>query len=187
MTTLANLLSINKSFSKEELVIIESKFHSITIKKNDFLLKQGAICNEVALVVEGSFVLTQATESGSTIVLDFFMGGDLVCDYYSYLKSSPAITDIKALQNSSLLTIKRQEIDFLLDSIPNFQQFSRQLAEQSFVRLAERLKQNGLSTSAKYASLLQNKPEVIQQFPQYLIASYLGVSPEWLSKQRAKP
>lgn len=186
MINLSNLLSSDTSFSEEELKIIQSKFHPKTIKKNGYLLKEGVISNEVALIIKGTFVLSQTLDSGSIIVLDFFMEGDLVCDYYSFLKNTPAKTDIKALQNSSLLIIKRKDIDYLLDTIPNYQKFGRQLAEQSFLRLAEKMKQSGLSPSEKYASLLQNKPEVIEQFPQYMIASYLGISPEWLSKLRVK-
>lgn len=186
LSNLLNLLSSVKSFSEEELSIIQSKFHSKVIKKHEFLLKDGAVCNDVALIQKGSLVLSQTLESGSTMVLDFFTEGDLVADYYSFLKKVPALTDIQAIQNSTLLVVNRTDIIFLLDTIPNFQKFRYQLAEQSFIRLAEKIKQSGLSPSEKYALLRQNKPEVIEEFPQYMIASYLGISPEWLSKLRAR-
>lgn len=186
MVDLTNFLSKYINFSKQELEIIQSKFYPKILEKNTYFLKQGVVCQEVALILQGTLVLSQTLDSGSDIILDFFVSGNLISDYYSYLKNTPSTTNIKVLNSTSLLVIKKKEINELLKTIPNFQIFGRHLAEQSFLRLAEKGKQNGLPPSERYAWLLHNKPEIIEQFPQYMIASYLGISPEWLSKLRAK-
>jgi len=186
MMGLSEFLSSSADFSKEELEIIQSKFRPVTINKNEYFLQEGAVCHQVALILEGPLVLSQPMEHGSDVVLDFFVPGNLISDYYSYLKASPTVTNIKALKVASLMVINRADIEELLATILNFQKFARQLAEQSFLRLAEKVKQGGLPPSERYEWMLHNKPDIIRQFPQYMIASYLGMSPEWLSKLRGK-
>jgi len=173
-------------FSKEELDLIASKFDRQIIEKNKLFLREGEICKKVAFVESGALTLSQTIDTGDEHILDFFTSGNIISDYYSFLKSIPSETNIKALKESSLLVISKKDMDSLYKTIPKYQKLGRILAEESFMQLAEILKNASLPPIKRYERLVQQKPMVYENFPQYMIASYLGIRPEWLSKIRAK-
>ncbi|WP_025739904.1 Crp/Fnr family transcriptional regulator [Aquimarina pacifica] len=183
---LSTFISKFVSFSEKELEIINNKYCEVTIDKNDFFLREGEVCKKAAFIINGSCILSQTLNTGDVLVLDFFTEGDMISDYYSFLKNTPTDTNIKALEKTTLLIISKKDIDYLLQTIPNYQKFGRIIAEQSFIRIAEKVKRSGLSAFERYQLLIREKPIIAKKFPQYMIASYLGISPEWLSKIRAK-
>jgi len=173
-------------FTADELDIIGTKFQEETIDENELFLRAGEICNKIALIASGRFILAQSSPLGNERILDFFIAGELIADYYSLLKKLPADSNIRALKKGHLYVIHKKELESLLDTMPSFQILGRKLAEESFVRLAESIKSSSLSPKERYQLLIDNKPEIVQGFPQYMLASYLDMSPEWLSKIRNK-
>lgn len=173
-------------FTEEELTIISTKFYQKTFLKNEFFIEEGEICDKIAFIENGSLILSQTLETGNEMILDFFTSGNLISDYYSFLKNQITDTHIKALSNVTLLVINKKDIHQLFDSIPNFQKLGRLLAEKYFIELAEHLKSTGLSHIERYERLIHKRPRIFDEFPQYMIASYLRISPEWLSKIRAQ-
>jgi CRP-like cAMP-binding protein len=174
------------NFSPEELDIIVSRFERQVIEKNKLFLGEGEICKKVAFVESGTLILSQTLDSGDEHILDFFMQGNMISDYYSFLRNIPCDANIKALKESSLLVMSKKDMEFLYKTIPNYQKLGRILAEESFIQLAESLKNASLPPIKRYERLIERKPMIFENFPQYMIASYLGISPEWLSKLRAK-
>lgn len=173
-------------FSTEELNIIASKFERQTIAKNQLFLKEGEPCLKVAFVESGTLILSQTLDKGDEHVLEFFTSGNMMSDYYSFLRNIPSDANIRALKESSLLVMSKTNMISLYDVIPKYQMLGRILAEESFMQLAERLKSASLPPIERYERLVQHKPVVFESFPQYMIASYLGIRPECLSKIRAK-
>lgn len=174
------------NFSEEEINLIIAKFESIVIEKNELFLREGEICDKVAFIESGAMILSQTLETGNEHILDFFLSGDITSDFYSFLKCIPTETNIKALKKTALLVITKKEMELLYNTIPNFQKLGRFLAEQSFIQLAESLKNISLPPKERYEQLIRLKPWILDNFPQYMIASYLGIRPEWLSKIRAQ-
>lgn len=174
------------NFTEEELDLITSKFHRQTISKNELFLQEGDICKKVAFVESGTLILSQTVGTGNEHVLDFFASGDMVSDYYSFLKKAPSDANIKASKKASLLVISKEDIEGLYNTVPNFEKLGRLLSEASFMQLAEGLKYAALPPRARYEHLIKYKPMIFENFPQYMIASYLGISPEWLSKIRVQ-
>ena len=173
-------------FSVDELAIIGAKFHEKTIPKGHTFLGEGAICEQVAFVREGSLYLSQIQEDGTERLLDFFTPGDFVSDYYSYLTRSETDTRITAYRASTLWTLHRRDALTFYDTLPTYQALGRILAEKAFIQLATSIKSMGHKPIERYQLLATQRPQVIQTFPQYMIASYLGMSPEWLSKIRGR-
>ncbi|MFS4447342.1 Crp/Fnr family transcriptional regulator [Maribacter sp. 2307UL18-2] len=171
-------------FTDDELDIIREKFSPLKMDKNELFLDAGQICNRAGLIINGKFILSQVSESGNEAILDFFITGELISDYYSLLKNYPSKTYIKALKKAELLVITKKDLEYLYRTIPKFQIFGRKLAEESFIRLAETIKLQSVSPKERYQIFMANKIEIIKEFPQYMIASYLRISPEWLSKIR---
>ncbi len=181
-----DFLSQHVDFTPEELEIIREYFHEQIINKNDLFLKEGDICTSVAYIRNGTLILSQVNDNGNEQVLDFFSTGDLVSDYVSFLKNSPADTSIRALKNSKLLIITKNDLHHLYETMPNFQKLGRLLAEKYFLVFAHKLKTVSLPPLIRYEQLISQKPNIFDEVPQYLIASYLGISPEWLSKIRSQ-
>lgn len=173
-------------FTKDELDIVKEKFSMQILEKNALFLKPGQICNKAGLIIKGKFVLTQVSESGHDTILDFFTKGELVSDYYSMLKNYPSDNQIRALTKSELLIISKNDMESLYNTMPKFQLLGRKLAEESFIRLAETIKMQSLSPKKRYDTFASNYPLIIKEFPQYMIASHLLISPEWLSKIRGQ-
>lgn len=183
---IVDFLMKHVNFSKEELDIITSKFERQIIAKNELFLKEGEVCKKMAFVESGTLTLSQPLDTGTEHILDFFTSGEIISDYYSYLKNTPSDANIKALKKASLLVITQKNMEFLFDTIPNYQKLGRLLSQQAFMQLAESLKSASLPPIERYKYLIKQKPLVFESFPQYMIASYLGIRPEWLSKIRAK-
>jgi len=173
-------------FSQEELDIIVSRYEKQVITKNKIFLREGEICKKVAFVENGTLILSQTLATGDEHILDFFTSGNMISDYYSFLRNLPSDAYIKALKESSLLVLDKKDMEFLYKTIPNYQKLGRFLAEEKFMQLAESLKNASLLPIERYWHLIERRPMIFENFPQYMIASYLGVSPEWLSKIRAK-
>jgi len=173
-------------FTLEELKSINQFFHNQTIVKNELFLKEGDICNTIAYIEDGTLILSQVSENGNEQILDFFSAGDFVSDYVSFLTNSPADTSIKALKNSHLLTLTKKHLHHLYGIMPNFQKLGRLLAEKYLLDFAQKLKTSSLPPIIRYEQLITQNPNIFKEVPQYMIASYLGISPEWLSKIRSK-
>jgi CRP-like cAMP-binding protein len=174
------------NFSSKDLTVIEELFYEQTIRKNEFFLKEGDICNTIAFIKEGSLILSQVNENGIEQVLEFFFSGELISDYVSFLQDSPADTGIRALKDSTLLVISKKNLHYLYKTIPGFEKLGRLLAEKHMIKMAKKLKTRSLQPIIRYESLLNERPHIFDQVPQYLIASYLEISPEWLSKIRSQ-
>ncbi|WP_028298641.1 MULTISPECIES: Crp/Fnr family transcriptional regulator [Olivibacter] len=127
-------------FTPKELEIISSKFERQTILKNELFIREGNMCNKIAFVESGALILSQASESGKEQVLDFFTSGNMMSDYYSFLKNIPSEVNIKALKSSSVVIISKIDIEQLFEEIPNFQKLGRLLAEKYFIEQVEKLK-----------------------------------------------
>lgn len=178
------LLSV-VNFSRDELEMFQSILKPIAINKGDYFSRAGQICSRVGFITKGILEMTINVGSGNESVLDFFFPGQFVVDYVSYLNGEPAETDIRAIDSATLVVMEHEAIDLLYEKNIRFQQFGRLMAENQFVSFARRIRERSLSPSHRYQKLMSEHTEWIQEIPQYKIASYLNISPEWLSKIRA--
>ena len=174
------------TLSKSELKAFNKILIPVDFKKNDFFLKQGQLVNQIAFITDGVFEMYKTDKEGNEISLDFIFPDSFATDYVSYLTHSTCEVGIRANKQSSALVFNRKDLDILLESSLQFQKLGRILSEQSFIGFAERIREGFLSPEERYQKILKEKPNWIQNIPQYKIASYLNISAEWLSKIRAK-
>jgi hypothetical protein len=123
--------------------------------------------------------------AGNDKIIEFLGASQFITDYVSFLNQTATDCDIVALQDSVLESIKHSDLQKIYEHSSNFQKIGRLLAEQNFIKFAERIKSQSIPPQERYKLLCENS-DLIQAVPQYMIASYLGVSAEWLSKLRAK-
>lgn len=111
----------------------------------------------------------------------------MLTDYYSFVSQKPCTLNYEAIEDCELLMISRADVYRLYDSFKSFERFGRLLAERNFIGvLATTMNLKGLTPEKKYLALIKDRPKVMQRVPLHIIASYLGMGPEYLSRIRKK-
>ena len=173
--------------SAENEAFVLSNFKKRKIKKNEFLLRAGEVCRYETFVVKGCLKAYTLDEHGAEHIAYLGVETWYVGDLYSFLTGTPAKLYISALEDTEILQIGKQTLDQLLIEVPAMERYFRILFQNAFVASQERIME-GISYTAdqRYEIFLKRYPTLDQRIPQYLIASYLGITPQFLSKIRRK-
>lgn len=184
------LQSISKyiQLTAEEESYFLSLLQAKKIKKKQFLSREGDMNHSGKFVLSGILRLYSVDKNGFEHIIQFAPAGWWIGDLMSYLRQQPGNLSIDAIEDTELIEIPRHAIDDLYDKIPKFERFFRILAENALAAYQQRLA-NNLSLSAKdrYGYFVQLYPSLFQNLPQKYIASFIGVTPEFLSKMLNQP
>ena len=156
-----------------------------TLKKNDFFLSEGEICDTLAFVNSGVLIYLKFLENGKEVTTDFAFKGDWVTDNQSRLNNSPSNINIKAIVPAEILVLKNKDLPFLFERIPKIERLSRILMEQAFTKFTRlSIDLQILSARDRYLKMLKDYPDISLNVPLYHIANYLGIAPKSLSRIR---
>lgn len=166
----------------------EALRQSITLKKlrrKQYLLQEGDICKHYNFVLTGCLRMYYVDEKGIEHILQFATENWWISDIGSFHSETPSQLYIDALEPSVVLQIKKQDLLHLYSHYPKFDRYFRVLVENAFVKMQARVLQNISSTAEeRYLSFLNNYPALSNRVSQVQIASYIGVTAEFLSKIR---
>jgi CRP/FNR family cyclic AMP-dependent transcriptional regulator len=175
------------SFSRADLEIFNTLLQVKTVPKKTILLKEGDICNFEAYINKGCARTYYIDESGSELTMQFAVEDWWVSDITSFHEHKPSAMFIETLEDCELLTLNPGTKELLLQQVPAFERFFRILIQRHLAAVQSRLIQTiAWPAQERYLDFLQHYPSIPQRVPQHYIASYLGVSPEFLSKIRTK-
>ena len=165
------------------LALLEHK----VLKRKTLYLETGAVCKYSAFVLDGAVKNFTVDEEGKEHILSFATKEWWISDLYSLISQKPAILNIEAIVDSEVLLLSRDNQELLYEKVPKFERFFRILVENSLVANQQRLIDN-MSSGAedRYLRFISKYPTVLANVPQHSIASYLGITPEFLSKIRAR-
>ncbi|MCU0474004.1 MAG: Crp/Fnr family transcriptional regulator [Bacteroidales bacterium] len=159
-------------------------FKEITLQKNDFFVKAGHFSDRMAFVQSGllrSYFITKEKE----ITTFFAIPGSVCLDAHSFFGLKQSQESIQALMKSELLVINREDLYSLYEENWKWQQVGRLLVEKYFVASEERtIALQSQTAHELYEQFVAEFPDVVQMVPQHYIASYLGITPETLSRVR---
>jgi CRP/FNR family transcriptional regulator, anaerobic regulatory protein len=156
------------------------------LQKNEVLFRAGSVFHDMFYVQRGGCFL-YTLDGGMEVVSQFFFEGELMCDHYSFLTGSRSNQFVRALEDSVVESISHDDIAHLYGEVPGLERISRVLTERTCVRLMYYLASHkNDSAEVRYRKLLASRPQLFQRVPQYLIASYLGITPVGLSKVRRR-
>ncbi|MEJ2904278.1 Crp/Fnr family transcriptional regulator [Pedobacter panaciterrae] len=164
-----------------------SLLQSKTLKKRDYLLRQGDICKTENFIIKGCFRVYSIDENGVEHIVMFGIESWWISDLYSFLTQAPADYFIEALEDSEILQITRENLERLYEKVPKFERFFRIILQNAFITQQNRIKQN-LSSSAeeRYLYFIERYPQMAQRVSQKQVAAYLGITPVFLSMLRRK-
>ncbi|CAM1366454.1 Crp/Fnr family transcriptional regulator [Tenacibaculum xiamenense] len=187
MELLAEYVKKLVDISDEHLHQFVNYFDMVSIKKKEFLLKQGDICNFEGFIIKGCFRLFTIDEKGNEHTLYFGIKNWWVTDLNSFLNKTPATFTIQALEDSEVLLINRKNKNKSFEQIPAIEKMFRVMTQKSHVALEQRMIRN-ISTTAdqRYIEFISKYPQIAERLTNIQIASYLGISHEFLSKIRRK-
>jgi len=172
---------------EKEIAFISENFKERKVKKRQFILQEGEICTHNTYVLEGCFKMYLIDDTGKEHNLQFAIENWWIGDIGSFHSDTPTKLNIEALENSIILQIKKEDQLKLFTDYPKFNRIFRVLAENAIVGLQRRVLQNISSTAEeRYLDFLERYPQLFNRISNVQIASYLGVTPEFLSKIRNK-
>ncbi|TAE10649.1 MAG: Crp/Fnr family transcriptional regulator [Bacteroidetes bacterium] len=181
------LQNINKhiALTEEEQAHFLSLLVPKSIKRKQFLLREGEVCKHTAFVTTGCLRAYTIDRNGFEHILHFAPQGWWVADMYSLVSQQAGNLFIEAVEASEILLLSKSRQEQLYADIPKFERFFRILAENSLVTHRQRLLDNlSLPAQERYAIFCKRYPTLIQCLPQKYIAAYIGVTPEFFSKMR---
>ena len=173
------------SLTEEEFNYCKSLFKPKKLRKRQYFLQEGDVCKYQAFVEKGILRSYTIDEKGSEHILQFATEGWWMADLSSYVTGESSLFNIQAIEASELLLISKPSWDELMLSIPKFEHYFRILIQNHLVATQKRLMQSLSETAEeKYIKFSKTYPDCLQRVPQHMIASYLGVSRETLSRLR---
>lgn len=169
--------------TNDDKELISSFFEFKALRKKDFLLEEGDICKNLAFVSKGALKSYSLDEKGQEHISLLAWEGWWVSDFKSFISEEKAILSIDAIEDSEVLLISRNNYEALLMKVPAMERYFRMLYQNSLVTKDRRLiSSNTYTAEEKYLHLIEMYPFISQRIPQNLIASYLGLTPETISR-----
>ncbi|ASK29190.1 cyclic nucleotide-binding protein [Chryseobacterium sp. T16E-39] len=173
--------------NEQERELVTELFKPRLYRKKQYVLQEGDICNQFNFVVRGCLRLYKVDEKGNTHIIQFAPENWWINDIRSFHKKLPSELNIDALEDTMILQINHENLITLYKNAPKFDRIFRVLLENSFVTIQNRLLQNISSTAEeRYISFIQTYSQLSNRLSQTQIASFLGITPEFLSRMRAR-
>jgi CRP-like cAMP-binding protein len=171
----------------EEQEIIKSYLTPKKLRKKQYLLQAGDVCKTIAFVEKGALRAYSTDEKGNEHIIQFAIEGWTISDLYSFMTGEPATYHIDALEDSELVLITKSAQDEILKQVPKYETYTRLQLTGAYLAMQKRLTSIiSLPLEERYLDFLKTYQDIAQRVPQHMIASYMGLKPETLSRVRRK-
>jgi CRP-like cAMP-binding protein len=180
---------INKSVSltDQEAEIFSTSFREVKIKKRQFIVQPNFVATHRNYVLNGAFRAYVVDDNGNDHTIAFAIEDWWITDYNSYILQKPATMFVVALEDSIILEISYEKEQALKHDNHKFETFFRIRAERTAAFMQQRIISNLTHTAEeRYENFISKYPQIVQRVPQYALASYLGMTTEFLSRIRNK-
>lgn len=184
--SLKKILQSVTPISETEWQNFEQYFSSRKLLKNETLWKEREICNHLVFLKSGLIYCFHNKEE-KEIVTNLYFENAIFYDDYSFIKQEPCILTYVALEATELIVIPRIALYDMFDKYKSFERLGRMMVESNHtISIKEQLNFNGNKAEEKYLNLIATQPSLIYRVPLKIIASYLNITPEHLSRIRKK-
>ncbi len=187
MQSIIQNITKHVTLTSDEEALFLSKTETKIVKAKTILLSSGEIANCTYFVNSGILRSFNINDYIIEHVLHFACEGWWIGDMYSYISGKPSNLFIEVLEEAEVVSISKENHQILYQEIPKLERFFRILAENSLVAHQERLMDNlSLTAEERFEKMCKKYPDLIHKVPQKHIASYIGVTPEFFSKMKAR-
>ncbi|RZJ51785.1 MAG: Crp/Fnr family transcriptional regulator [Flavobacterium sp.] len=174
------------SLDENEIIYFLSLLKEKKYPKKSIVLEEGEICRSINFVQSGTLRAFYRDSQGKESTIMFAIADWWITDMSCFINQQPAILNIETIEESHIFHLQKEDLDDLYLKIPKFERFFRIIMQNAYIREQERVIQNlSLSAEQRYHIFLKKYPQIVKQITQKQIASYLGITPEFLSMIRA--
>lgn len=177
----------HSDLSENEVLIFNKYVETNQFKKKEFILRENKVCKYLYFVEKGCLRMYHINKKGVEQITQFALDGWWISDYQSLINNTPSNYYIQAIEESSIVSVDNQNLDILLVQLPQLERYFRRMMQKAVAEAQLRSKLlYEMSKEEFYIHFSTSFPEFMQRVPQYMIASYLGLTPEYLSELRKK-
>jgi len=171
------------ALTDEQKALIETKFRAKKMRKKQYLQQEGDVCKYMSFIVKGSARMFSIDEKGHEHIIQLGIENWWIGDYESYMLQTPSRFNVEILEDTVLLIVSKESIQQLVEMIPAVAEALKVLDKRSIIATQQRVHAAiSLSAEERFEMFMKTYPEFLQRFPQGMIASYLGISAETLSR-----
>ena len=181
-----NALSEYINLTETEWLVLSNSLVTKHYKKGEYFLRENEFCNYVGFVDKGLFNFFYLID-GVEHIRGFFFLNNFISNYPCFLLGNKSKFYVKALENSSITLIHKKDLFLLYKQLPKIQELSRSIVENLYIEISEKYESFFIKTAEeRYLEFINSKPKFSEKIPQYMIASYLGITPEALSRVKKR-
>lgn len=171
----------------EEQTVIKTYLTPKKLRKKQYLLQEGDPCRYIAFVDKGMLREYSVDKNGNEHIIQFAPEGWTIADLYSFLTGELATYNIDALEDTELVLMSKSAHDELLKISPKYETYNRLQITGAYLAMQKRITSIlSLSLEERYTNLTALYPDIVQRVPQHMLASFMGLKPETLSRVRKK-
>ncbi len=175
------------SLNENEIEILSCSIKRLTVKKKEFLLEEGKINKSNYFVEKGLLRMFFINDKGVEQITQFAIENWWLADYMSFTMKTPSHFYIQAVENSEIVEVEQYKLEELVKQLPQLERYFRIIMQRAYAASQMRFKYfYDYSKEENYRQFVSLFPEFVQRIPQYMLASYLGLTPEYLSELRKK-
>lgn len=187
MKKIADYIRNNISVTDKELSLILSYFHRMEVGKDEILVFDGDVNQSMYFVEDGCLRIYFIREDGQDVTRYLAFENQFATALVSFITNDPSMEFVEALEKTTLWYISRQDFFNLLDTLPQWETFYRKYVEVAYVHNTNRLMSFiTMDASERYMKLLEQSPIIVKRLPNKLVANYLNISQETLSRLKSK-
>jgi CRP-like cAMP-binding protein len=172
-------------FSTDDFELVKKAFTPKRLRKKQYLLQEGDVCKHLSFILKGAMRQYSVDEKGNEHIIRFGIENWWMADRESFENNTPTVYNIDALEESELLQVTWADLKDLKEKVPAMKLLTNEMDKRSYVASQKRIHAAiSLTAEEKFLDLFKRHPVFFQRFPQAMIASYLGITPETLSRIR---
>ena len=173
------------SLDEEEISWFISIIKQQQVSKKELILREGQICKNISFVHSGILRAYHLDKEGKEATIMFALKDWWITDMFGFINQQPAMLNIEAVENTCIFQLQKKDLDKLYHKVPKFERFFRIIMQNAYIREQLRIIQNlTLTAEERYNNFLAKYPQVAKNVTQKQIATYLGITPEFLSTIR---
>lgn len=169
----------------DEIELIYSNVTKKQLLKNEFYIKEGNVCKDVAFIEKGIFRSFYLSAKGDEMTYCITFPNNFITAYSSFITGQKSIENLQAITDAELLVLSKDKIETMSETHPNIMKFLKIIAEYQYIELEQRIFQlQRNNAQERYLALINTHPEFVKHIPLQYLASYLGITQRHLSRIR---